>query len=296
MKLMHLRIVLSLAIVCSLIATLTTSNLSVNAISCPVDTTIGAWCDEFSGTALDTTKWSIGTTNPAFWGNGPTVKGGFTSSNVSVLNGYLTLKSTVSRSKNNIYTGTGAEIFTKQSYQYGYYEARVRTASVSSNPTTPGVSKKGFLSTFFNYVNNSETEIDHEVQSGASNIDWTGAFKNFDGTFPAWSCDPSTQTPVAPGAYAHTVCNSPTPGNIDLSQGFHTLAWNWAPTKLTFLIDSQIVFSINEPSRVPVTAAPLYLNFWLTNGNNFSNLPEVASRSTLTQYYLIDYVRFSPSN
>jgi endo-1,3-1,4-beta-glycanase ExoK len=292
---MHLRIVLTIALLFSAVTVLSTSMTPVSALSCPIVTTPGAWCDEFNSTTLDTARWSVGTANPAFWGRGPIVKGGFASSNVSVANGYLTLKSTVTRSKTNVYTGTGAEIFTKSGFRYGYYEARVRTASISSNPTIAGISKKGFLSTFFNYVNNSETEIDHEIQSGASTIDWTGAFKNFDGTFPAWSCDPATQTPVATGAYAHTVCNSSTPGNIDLSQDFHLLAWNWTPSKLTFLIDNQEVFAIIESSRIPVTAAPLYFNFWLSNGNNFSNLPEVASRSTLTQYYLIDYVRFSPS-
>jgi endo-1,3-1,4-beta-glycanase ExoK len=279
----------------ALIIGLLFQNSTVIATNCPPNTISGSWCDGFDSSNLDVSRWTVTNNTTAFWGNGPVVTGGFNSNNVTISNGFLVLKATASRPNKNSYTGTGAELKTTSNYSYGFYEARVRTASLSSNPASTGVSKKGFLSTMFNYTNNSQTEIDHEIQSGPSNSAYVGAYKNFDGTFPPISCSPSAQTIVGPTQYSHTACKAPTPGNIDLSQAFHTLSWNWTPTLLSFAIDGQTVFAITEPSRIPTAPAPLFLNFWLSNGNNFSDVPEVAFKQSISQYYLIDYIRFSPS-
>ncbi|ADV66019.1 family 16 glycosylhydrolase [Deinococcus maricopensis] len=233
--------------------------ISANGTSDPTAPVAGSWRDDFN--TLDTGRWALSTSGwTPFWAhNGLT--GAWAPENVSVQDGYLVLRLDV----NADLSARGAELSTLARYGYGRYEARLRSASTSANPAMTGVGSSGDVSAFFNYTNDSETEIDHEVEGQNRTTTWAGAWK--------------TTSLHDVGAVS---------AGADLSQDFHTYRWDWTPTAVNFYLDGTLKRSTTV--NVPQAAANLMLNLWPTNSAGWGGMATPG-----TKYLLVDYVSFTPS-
>ncbi|MFC4425188.1 family 16 glycosylhydrolase [Deinococcus navajonensis] len=223
------------------------------------DLPAGSWRDDFL--TLDTARWSVSANSwTPFWAKDG-VSGRWESSNVSVKDGYLVMRLDVAADL----AARGAEIATNATIGYGSYEARMRAASSSADPLVAGASSSGNISAFFNYVNNSETEIDHEIEGQSPSTDWVGTWQ-------------TTQR--------HDYGTGSVGAN--LSQAFHTYRWDWSPSKVDFYIDGVLKKTVT--SVVPTAQARLMLNLWPTNSTGWGG------RATPgTTYMLVDYVSFTPA-
>ncbi|MFC4638426.1 family 16 glycosylhydrolase [Deinococcus hohokamensis] len=223
------------------------------------DLPAGSWRDEF--TTLDTARWSVsGNSWTPFWARDG-VSGRWESSNVSVKDGYLVLRLDVAADL----LARGAELSTNARSGYGTYEARLRAASSSADPLMAGKSSSGNISAFFNYVNDSETEIDHEIEGQNPSTDWFGAWQT------------TQRHDYATGSLG-----------ADLSQAFHTYRWDWSPAKVDFYIDGVLRKTLTNV--VPSAQAHLMLNLWPTNATTWGGLATPG-----TTYMLVDYVSFTPA-
>src|ERR1700690_2293611 len=151
---------------------------------------VPAFHETFSGGTLDTTKWFIDTGSAP--GNIAGVNiGRLSAEHVDLSAGMLRLKLTQNVS-GALATSTGAEIRSKQLFGYGTYGWVARAASTSATPRGAGSAVSGTVFDVFNFINDSETEIDFEYQGQSPSI---LEMKNYSTV----SHSQSTSTP-APGA------------------------------------------------------------------------------------------------
>lgn len=219
----------------------------------------GSWRDDFS--TLDTARWWASTNGwTPFWARDG-LSGTWESSNVTVKDGFLVLKLDVGADL----VSHAAELATNANYGYGSYEARLRAASSSADPSVSGPGSSGNISAFFNFINNSETEIDHEIEGQNRSTSWMGAWQT------------TSKHDYGTGGTGE-----------DLTQGFHTYRWDWTPTKIDFYIDG--VLKRTSTSVVPTAEAHLMLNVWPTNSTGWGGKATAG-----TQYMLVDYVSFTPA-
>lgn len=66
----------------------------------------------------------------------------------------------------------GVELQSHFTYGYGTYEWVMRASSTSATPTGTGSVVSGQISAGFNFVNNSQTEIDFEIEGQHPNTVW----------------------------------------------------------------------------------------------------------------------------
>ncbi|ACO47559.2 glycoside hydrolase family 16 protein [Deinococcus deserti] len=236
------------------------SNVNVATKSPIRSSIVGSWRDDFN--ALDTTRWALSNSGwKPFWAKDG-LNGTWNPANVTVSGGYLVMKLDVTPGL----VASAAELATHAKYGYGRYEARLRAASSSANPAVRGHGVSGNITAFFNFVNDSQTEIDHEIEGQNRTTDWIGTWQTTN---------------------RHDYGTGGT--GTDLSQDFHTYRWDWAPTKVDFYIDGVLKRTIT--SVVPATEAHLMFNLWPTNSTLWGG------KSTAgTQYMLVDYVSFTPSH
>ncbi|GGK43172.1 hypothetical protein GCM10008955_41200 [Deinococcus malanensis] len=234
---------------------------NLNAAAKPLSRTVsGSWRDDF--TTLNTTRWwvSNGGWTP-FWAKDG-LSGSWNPGNVTVVGGYLIMKLKVDAGRR----ASAAELGTVARYGYGIYEARLRAASSSARPTVRGTGASGNITGFFSFVNDSQTEIDHEIEGHNRTTDWMGTWQTT-------------------GRHDYGAGGTGT----DLSQDFHIYRWNWTPTKVDFYIDGVLKRRIT--SVVPTREAHLMFNLWPTNTTLWGG------KSTPgTQYMLVDYVSFTPGH
>ncbi|GGK35344.1 hypothetical protein GCM10008955_31550 [Deinococcus malanensis] len=224
-----------------------------------VQNVAGSWRDDFN--TLDTARWWVSSnTWTPFWARDG-LSGTWEPSNVTVKDGFLVMKLDVSSSL----VARAAELATNAKHGYGTYEARMRASSSSADPSVAGTGTSGNISAFFNFVNDSETEIDHEVEGQNPTTDWMGAWQT---------------------TSRHDYGTGGTGEN--LTQGFHTYRWDWTPTKIDFYIDG--VLKRTTTSVVPTAEAHLMLNLWPTNSTGWGG-----KATPGTQYMLVDYVSFTPA-
>jgi len=124
----------------------------------------GGWEDHFTGSKLSK-QWQVS----SWWAPGylpDNHEGFYEAENVSLQSGYLVLRlnqeiGPVDSNEAGVISH-GAHVTTKKKYGYGTYEWRMRMSSTAATPNGPGTPVSGSVSAGFNYVNNSETEIDFE--------------------------------------------------------------------------------------------------------------------------------------
>ncbi len=82
------------------------------------------WSDEFSGSVLDTTKWSLETGSDG-WGNNE-LENYTDNANVSLGDGKLTIQARRENSSGATYSSARINTHTKASWTYGKIEARIK--------------------------------------------------------------------------------------------------------------------------------------------------------------------------
>ena len=209
--------------------------------------------ETFSGGTLDKTKWFIDTGRAP--GNIAGVNSGTLSAeHVDLSTGMLRLKLTQSVS-GTLATSTGAEIRSKQLFGYGAYVWVARAASTSDTPHGAGSAVSGTVTDVFNFINDSETEIDFEYQGQSpSTLEMTN--------YSMVSHSQSTSTPVA-GA----------------DRGFHEYKFVWSPGKIEFYVDGKLVSTHAE--HIPSVPAAVLLNLWGTNSTSFGGVATAGATSYL---------------
>jgi len=200
--------------------------------------------DNFSGGTLDRTKWFVDTGRAP--GNIEGVnQGTLSADHVDLSTGMLRLTLTQSVS-GKLARSVGAEIRSKQLFGYGTYVWMARAASSAAAPRAPGSAASGSVTDFFNFINDSESEIDFEYQGQSpSTLEMTN--------YSTVAKSQSTSSPV-PGA----------------DQDFHEYKFVWSADRIEFFVDGKLVSTHTE--HIPSAPAAAMINLWGTNSASFGGV------------------------
>jgi len=223
-----------------------------------------AFSDTFSGGILDATKWFVDTGRAP--GNIAGVNAGTLSpGHVDLSTGMLRLTLT-QKVSGALATSTGAEIRSKKLFGYGTYVWVARAASSSATPHGPGSAQSGSVTDVFNFINDSESEIDFEYQGQSpSTLEMT----NYS-TVPK---SQSTSTTVA-----------------DADRAFHEYKFVWSRARIVFYVDSTLVSTHTE--HIPSAPAAVLINLWGTNAKAFGGV----ATSVATSYLYVSSFSYTPAN
>jgi endo-1,3-1,4-beta-glycanase ExoK len=212
-----------------------------------------AFHETFSGETLDKTKWFIDTGRAP--GNIPGVnQGTLSAGHIDLSTGMLRLKLTQNVT-GALATSIGAELRSKQLFGFGTYVWVARAASTSSTPHGAGSAVSGSVTDVFNFINDSESEIDFEYQGQSpATLEMTN--------YSTVAHSQSTSTPL-PGA----------------DTSFHEYKFVWAPGKIEFYVDGKLVSIHTE--HIPSAPAAVLINLWGTNSTGFGGVATNGATSYL---------------
>ena len=227
-----------------------------------------AFSDEFSGTSVDTSKWTYRSDVKGLSAQRP--------ENVSVGDGAMTIHLRKENYAGMQYTGGG--LVSRQPFRYGYYETRART-NVGAGWHTSFWAMAGDGST--TSPPDRRTEIDgfeidsHHPRQLMHNVH-------------RWRSGQSGDVYGAPiGSGRYDV-------GFDTSAAYHVYGFDWSETAVRFYVDGRLTFTANYP---PGSGAHDYIKFWLTSiaillggspGVDDSKLPG-AVQFDYVRYYIRDH-------
>ena len=218
--------------------------------------------DTFSGGTLDASKWFIDSGNAP--GNIAGVNQGTLSpDHVDLSTGVLRLTLTQSIS-GALATSAGAEIRSKQLFGYGTYVWVARAASTSATPRGAGAAVSGSVTDVFNYMDNSQTEIDFEYEG---QLPSTLEMTNYSGESNSQTS--STAVPDAAGS-------------------FHEYKFIWSAAKIEFYVDGTLVSTHTQ--HVPSAPAAALINLWGTNSKSFGGV----ATGGVTRYLYVSSFSYTP--
>jgi endo-1,3-1,4-beta-glycanase ExoK len=194
---------------------------------------------------------------------------------VSIDNGYLKILLTQEQGLVDGSQGIisrGGMIYTKAQCGYGTYQWTMRMSSNSSSPTGLGTWVSGSVSAGFNYVNNSQTEIDFEYSAATPASLWMVNWLN-----PNPRRNPTSSNETA------TFAVEP-----DAPTTFHTYTFVWTSTKISYYIDGTL--TSEHTTNIPTAPAYFMINHWGTNSLAWGGL---ATPGT-ARYFYVDTVSFTP--
>lgn len=218
-----------------------------------------SFSDEFSGTTLDTAKWS------SEWWWGPLNEGTYPQdeslpNNITVANGIAQLKATRGPTPAGKTYGTAvATTYQKFSQTYGYWEARLKMPA----------SAKGIWPAF--WILPEDTSWPPEIDI----MEWLGVAPNYVTLSNHY------------GTVQNHLGNTTNYSGPDFSAQFHTFGMLWTPTSITWYVDGTQRFQTS--SGVP--NVPMYVLLNINTGgwegsNNF-----VDASTVFPCTYSVDYVR-----
>jgi len=219
--------------------------------------------DTFSGKTLDPNKWFVDTGQAP--GNIAGVnKGKLSAEHVDLSTGMLRLTLTQSVA-GALATSVGAEIRSKELFGFGTYVWMARAASTAATPTAPGSAASGSVTDVFNFINDSESEIDFEYQGQTpSTLEMTN--------YSTVSRSQSTSTPVP---------------NAD--SNFHEYKFVWGAARIDFYLDGNLVSTHTE--HIPSAPAAVLINLWGTNSKSFGGI----ATDGVTRYLYVQSFAFTPA-
>ena len=221
-----------------------------------------SFSDTFSGGTLDPAKWFIDTGNAP--GNIARVnQGTLSAGHVDLSTGMLRLTLTQSVA-DGLATSVGAEIRSKQLFGYGTYVWVARAASTSATPKGAGSAVSGTVTDVFNYIDDSQTEIDFE----------------YEGQFP------STLEMTNYSGVSNSQTSSTTVPDADSS--FHEYKFVWSAAKIKFYVDGTLVSTHTQ--HIPSAPAAALINLWGTNSKSFGGV----ATSGVTLYLYVSSFSYTP--
>lgn len=221
-----------------------------------------AFSDDFSGPTLDSNKW-FADGGPAPGRIAGVNSGTLSPQHVDLSTGMLRLTLTQSVSDGHA-TSVGAEIRSKKLFGYGTYVWVERAASTSATPEGAGAAASGSVTDVFNFINDSESEIDFEYQGQSpGTLEMTN--------YSAVSKSQSTSTPVnaADGS-------------------FHEYKYIWSAAKIEFYVDGTLVSTHTE--HIPSAPAAVMVNLWGTNSPLFGGV----ATDGATRYLYVRSFSYTP--
>lgn len=212
----------------------------------------------FDKGVLDTNNWLVST-----WG---APQGGtFSAASVSTSKGMLGLRLTQSLSGRTV-VSIGGEIMYKSLCHYGTYTWIMRASSTATEPTKAGQSCSGSISGLFPYLQQSQTELDFEVEGCRPNTLW----------MVNWTSEASK-----------TVASLTT--KTPLSDTFNTYKMVWTPSEVTYYLNDRQAAVIN--TNVPSKPAYPIINHWGTNNANWGGTATLRS----TRWMWVKYFSYQPA-
>ena len=208
-----------------------------------------AWHDEFNGNSVDTAAWTYRTDAKSLSTQTP--------GNVSESGGALRIA--LRRQPIGTTTYTGGGVISRQTFQYGYYEARVKTPAGAGWHTS-------FWTQRYNGTDTAPTNAQQEIDIVEQNSSTRSQYDR--GLF-----DWTTGTPLG-RATQQT--------GIDLSGGYHVYGASFTPSRVQFFFDGRSVGSV-DVSALPKGPQNIWLTAIATKPVDESKLPETAA---------VDYARF----
>ncbi len=215
-----------------------------------------AWADEFDGKTLDTTKWDY-RTDSKMWS---TQK----AENVSVADGKLKLATKKEKAGGKEYTGGG--VISKQTFKYGYYEAKFKVP--------PGA---GWHTSFW--------MMKHDGKGGTGSA---AARHELD------VCENDSVNPNGYGVNLHRWNPKPhktfgskhvkTP---DLSADFHVWGCEFTPETVKYFFDGKVVQTV-DATKFPHAEQ----NIWLTTIATSLGKTKAVDETKLPSAAEYEYVRF----
>jgi endo-1,3-1,4-beta-glycanase ExoK len=162
----------------------------------------------------------------------------------------------------------GGEVQSRQSFGYGRYDFVVRASSTSATPDGTGSSVSGQITGCFNFVNDSETEIDAPEIEGQNPLLLQ---------FTNWRTTSENEHSVWPVSWPPEA-------------GFHKYSFIWNVDRIDFLVDDMLVSTHTQ--YVPSAPAYIMFNHWGTNSTEWGGLatPEV------TRYVYVKSVTFTANS
>lgn len=179
------------------------------------------------------------------------------SMDVSTVDPALTLTNTFS---------IGGEVRTIDSFGYGIYSMRVRASSTSPTPTGIGSAVSGSITGIFNWITDSETEIDIEVEGVRPEQTQTTTWNNVNN----------------PNEHQDFVLSGPQPHEV-----FYEYTIDWEPTRVRFYRDG-VLFSTHT-AVVPSDPAPFFFNHWGTDSEWWGGYPT----ANTPRYVYVDWFSFT---
>jgi len=210
------------------------------------------WSDEFDGTSVDTQKWNFRTDSKAQSTQEP--------GNASVANGMLTLALKQQSAQGKAYTGGG--LISRRTFEFGYYEARLRVPAEAGWHTSFWTQKYDGVGT---NPKLSAQELD-VIENNSAKLHGYAA------TVHRWA--PPSRT------LGSKWC--PTP---DLFQAFHVYGGEFTPERVRFFFDGTLVLSV-DVSKEPHSEQ----NIWLTSIAYFN--VKKGAKAVAPAAAEFDYVRF----
>ena len=222
------------------------SNFAKITVNNPV-TKPGTLTDTFSSGSLDHSKW-LASNEPAPGSISGVNYGSFVPGNVDLSKGMLCLRLQQQQGSSGVMS-VGGQIQSVVPYSYGTYEWIMRTSSTSSTPNGSGSRVSGQVSSGFTFINNSQTEIDYEIEGGHPDTVWM-----------------TNWTTVNAKQYTSATLTAP-------DAGFYSYKFVWTPGRIDFYLDG--VFVSTHTVNIPSASAYILVNHWGTNNSKWGGTATV---------------------
>jgi endo-1,3-1,4-beta-glycanase ExoK len=271
---MKYKVIFAIIIICSIFLLFFVKSKKQTKISTS-DTTNNDknWRDDFN--KLDNTFWKVA--------DREALEGRYTNHNIGyfkkdhvwVKKGFLVLKLTqengqVDDNPKGVIS-KGSEIESFKNFGYGIYQWRMRTSSTSDDPKNTGKTVSGQISAGFNFINNSQTEIDFEVQGQyPQRLEMT-----------AWENPDTSRFPTADDrVYTYKTIKN-------MATEFHIYKFVWTKEEIKYYVVDVLVADHQE--HISGTPAHFMINHWGTDSTNFGGEATIG----VNRYMLIDWVSFT---
>ena len=244
----------------SLLASVARSQDATETASLPATSPL-IFSDQFNTGKLDTSKW-LASNGPAPGSISGVNAGSFIPSHVDLSLGLLRLSLTQQQGSSGV-VSVGGELQSRKTFGYGTYEWVMRASSTSPTPAGAGAGVSGQVSGAFNFVSNSKTEIDFEVEGQHPNTLW---MTNWSGL----TAKQYTSLPLmAPDAH------------------FHHYKFVWMPGIIDFYLDGKFVS--RHTAHIPSAPAYIMINHWGTNSTQWGGLATIG----VTRYLYVSSFKYT---
>lgn len=236
------------------------------------------WSDEFDGTKLNEDNWNydIGG-GQELWGNHELQYYTDDAENLSVSDGVLTITAQEQEKGGFAYTSGRIQSKGKQSFQYGYMEARIKLTN-----------EKGFLPAFWMLGNDADwTAKKGSDHPSVAEVDIMEHLYNEPLVYGTihWTKGDDSQVQSISSADKEIAF----PENFDVSD-WHVYAVKWTPEEITWYADGESYMTVDiKEDGMEEFQKPCYLLLNLAVGGDWPGNPDADTVFPNSMY--VDYVR-----